>query len=274
MKYSKLSVFIPNFKNKPYFIGSQLRGVLGYALKKVVCINPSFKCDGCFAKDNCVYFDFYENKNSYHKYRFDYDLNEKDYKFNLYLFNDAIKETPYLISAIHKAITEIGFGKEREKYNFFIMKLNDEIIFDGEFKKIENYEKEFFIDEIKENIKIKLLTPLRIKKDNKLLLSDRLELKDIINSIYQRDRILNGLEPSKLPFEVKGEIKKTLYKKNLSRFSNRQKTKMQLDGLIGEIEVRGIDEKSFYYLKLGEIIGVGKQVSFGLGKIQIKDLNG
>ena len=44
---------------------------------------------------------------------------------------------------------------------------------------------------------------------------------------------------------------------------------MQFGGVMGEMWISDIDEESFNLLKLGEIIGVGKQTVFGLGKISI-----
>ncbi len=57
-----------------------------------------------------------------------------------------------------------------------------------------------------------------------------------------------------------------------TRLSNRQKTKLQIGGIVGHIVYDTIDEKSYQLLKLGEIIGVGKQTAFGLGKIAVEDL--
>jgi len=270
VKYTKVSVFIPNVK-PPFFMGSQLRGAFGYGLKKVVCVNPSFKCDGCFASENCIYYDFYERKNIFHKYRFDYELNQDKYKYNLYLFNETTKELPYILSAIHQSVTKFGFGVDRKTYNFFTMKVNDKLVYDGEdFNIPENNVIEFINDEYNEDIIIEIKTPIRIKKDNKL--TSNIDLEDIIKSIYHRELSLNGLEIQKLPYKVQGEVSKNLKWKKLTRYSNRQKTKMQIDGVMGEIKVKGIDMKSYRYLKLGEIIGVGKLTTFGLGKIEIKDI--
>ncbi len=58
-------------------MGSTLRGAFGYALKRIICINPSFRCDSCFTKDECLYYDFYEQNNSFHKYRFEIELGSK-----------------------------------------------------------------------------------------------------------------------------------------------------------------------------------------------------
>ena len=48
---------------------------------------------------------------------------------------------------------------------------------------------------------------------------------------------------------------------------------MNFGGLVGSLEMRGISKKCMDLLKLGEIIGVGKQTVFGLGKIETEDMN-
>jgi CRISPR/Cas system endoribonuclease Cas6 (RAMP superfamily) len=46
---------------------------------------------------------------------------------------------------------------------------------------------------------------------------------------------------------------------------------MNMDGVMGELVLNNIDEKSYNLLKLGEIIGVGKQTVLGLGKIEVEE---
>ncbi len=41
---------------------------------------------------------------------------------------------------------------------------------------------------------------------------------------------------------------------------------------MGEMIISNIDKKSYQLLKTGEIIGVGKQTVFGLGKIKVEDI--
>ncbi|MDR1450773.1 MAG: CRISPR system precrRNA processing endoribonuclease RAMP protein Cas6 [Helicobacteraceae bacterium] len=60
--------------------------------------------------------------------------------------------------------------------------------------------------------------------------------------------------------------------KDFTRFSARQQTKMQLGGIMGHINYDEIDAKSYALLKLGEIMGVGKQTVFGLGEIRVDKL--
>jgi len=85
MNHYTITVKTHTKEKPPYFMGSMLRGALGYALKKVTCINPSYKCEGCFAAKECLYYNFYEQKNAFHDYRFNIDLGTKTFDFELLL---------------------------------------------------------------------------------------------------------------------------------------------------------------------------------------------
>lgn len=271
MNYSKLTIIFKSQTKPPFFVGSQLRGAFGYALKKVTCINPAFVCDGCFASSNCLYYEFYEAKNEAHKYRFDFEMGRDFYEFNFYLFDDACVKLPYIVSAFHMMLTQVGLGREKQTYKEFDLYVNDESCLEnGVLKLPKNFTKEFQTPSHVCDVKIKFITPLRIKKENRFVRDDSLELRDIVNSIYQRQMQLLGREHKKFPYEISGEVtKKELYYKELTRQSNRQKTTMNLGGIIGEMDVKSVDEKSYHVLKLGELIGVGKSTVFGLGKIEI-----
>jgi CRISPR-associated endoribonuclease Cas6 len=74
-------------------------------------------------------------------------------------------------------------------------------------------------------------------------------------------------------------IEKSLQLKPLTRWSNRQKTNLRLDGLIGRIVFAGRHLPSFYrLLEFGSIFHVGKGTVFGLGRYRIinhgKEKNG
>lgn len=272
--YSKIDVIVKG-KKPQYFVGSMIRGALGYSLKKVVCINPSFICKDCFASTNCLYYDFFERKNSYHKYRLDFSLDSELFEFGIYLYDDAKEKLPYIISALHKLFTENGLGKDRIKPKEFFFYINGKTVYDGkEFKIPQKYINSFQSDIYSPDIKLNLLSPLRIKKDNKFVGVNEFDLIDVLNSIYQRYLKLTNQKSSKLPFEPNYKIEtKDMHWKQLTRYSNRQKTKMNMDGLMGTITIRNIDKQSYKLLKIGEIIGAGKQTVMGLGKIEVKDLD-
>jgi len=250
----------------PYqFIGSTIRGAFGVGLKRVVCINPNKECKNCFAKDGCLFYDFFEK--DFAKYRFNFELGGL-VDFELFLFEESSEKAPYVISALYQAFKEIGIGKKREKIDF-TMSFNDEVIYDKEFKNFDN--KPLIFNEVtpKNKCTLNIKTPIRVKENNQFVRDD-LNLETILRSINHRYQKIKNLPLTPLQFTPNYKIKnKNLSFIDFARYSNRQKTKMKLGGIMGKIEFDYIDENSYKLLKLGEIIGVGKQVTFGLGSINV-----
>ena len=249
MTYTKLT-FKADVK-KPYlFIGSMIRGALGYALKEEVCINPSFECKNCFALKECIFYSMYEKQNITHNYRLDFKLFTNKYKFSMILFNDLQNHKDTIKKALLKSLEQYKSMKVKEKRKTYKNKKYSSII------------------------KIEFQTPLRIKKQNKFALyEDEIGLNDILFSIHRRD-----LELQKKPFQrvqFNQDIKvvsKNLKYQELTRRSNKQNTKMNMGGLMGEIVLSNVDNQTYDLLKLGEIIGLGKSTVFGLGKIKVEDI--
>lgn len=84
--------------------------------------------------------------------------------------------------------------------------------------------------------------------------------------------MLEDKEREKLPCTPQGKIVDRLtHFKDLTRYSGRQKGRLKIGGVLGEIGIEGIDAESYRLLKFGELIGVGKQTVFGLGKIRVAE---
>ena len=274
IKYFKIEVSLKQNSIKPLpFIGSTLRGAFGMSLKKVVCINPSFTCEGCFAKDNCLFYDFFEQKNRAHQYRFDFGLNPESYDFSLYLFEEATEKLPYIISAIHKMLTEQGLGVKREKFEIEKIVCNDKDIYqDGKFDLKDIQTESFKVRELSNRVGVEFTTPMRMKYQGKLL-NQKPPLESLLYSISNRLNEIKNLPKIKLTYNPHYKEKNASVKfVDQTRRSNRQKTKLQIGGMIGRIEYKEIDDKSLILLQLGEILGVGKQTVFGMGRIEVKDL--
>lgn len=272
--YHKLSISLkPSSITPLHFIGSTLRGAFGVSLKKVVCINPSLSCEGCFAKESCLYYDFYEEKNRARQYRFDFELNPKNYDFSLYLFEEATTKLPYIISAIHKMLTEQGLGVDRNKFEIKEILCNEKPIYrDGIFNLKEVEAQEFQVKELSKSAALTLKTPLRMKYQGKLI-NKKPPLETLIYSISNRLAEIKNLPKNKLTFtpNYKESSSKVRFV-DQTRRSNRQKTKLQIGGIMGEINYEEIDDKSLIFLQLGEITGIGKQTVFGMGKIELATL--
>lgn len=249
MTYTKLTFNINS--SKPYlFIGSKIRGGMGYALKEEVCINPTFECKDCFASKECIFFKMYEEQNISHDYRLDFKLNSDKYKFSMLLFGNLQN---------HKESIQKAFLKSLSQYEEIHIKEKIKTIKDKKTSSI---------------IKLAFLTPLRIKKQNKFVLNqDEIELNDILFSIHRRNLELNKqlFQKTKFNQDVK-IVSKNIYYQELTRRSNKQNIKMNMGGLMGEMVLSSVDAQTYNLLKLGEVIGVGKQTVFGLGKIKVENI--
>lgn len=248
MTYTKLTFNIKS-EDKPYlFIGSKMRGILGYALKDEVCINPMMKCEGCFALKECIFYKMYEEQNRQHEYRLDFKLYDERYKFSLFLFGSLRKEKEVLHKAMLKSLDE--YQKIKSK----------------------TLEKKLKLKKGTSVVKVTFETPLRMKKENRFN-SKNIEFNDILMTIERRYRELQGLQRvMSKPFENFKVVSKHFRYKDLTRKSNKQKNFMNMGGLMGEIVVSDLGEKEYELLKIGEIIGVGKATVFGLGKIKVEEI--
>lgn len=137
-------------------------------------------------------------------------------------------------------------------------------------------------------VKINFLTPVRIQHKGKYL--SRITYKDLIYAAVRRIGILNDFFGGKavkdensasgdyrfdgdfidLAMEGK-EFNANLKWVDYSRYSARQKQSMKMGGLVGTATVKGrFSERELSLLKAAELFGIGKNVSFGLGKIGLE----
>ncbi|MDR1911731.1 MAG: CRISPR system precrRNA processing endoribonuclease RAMP protein Cas6, partial [Helicobacteraceae bacterium] len=245
------------------FLGSALRGAFGAALKRTSCVNPKYRCgepdddrqfdSACQAAANCLYDEFFIQKNDYHPYRFSKPIGENNYNFAFYLFGGVCKKLPYILNALYEMVCSYGLGRDRQKLDIEKIVCNDRIVYENGAFNLEGVKtKRFEAPDLTSRIKLRFVTPLRMKSDNKLLTS-KPQLRQILFSILDRLNHFNGMPTTKLPFEPQyKEGKSDVTFKDLTRFSSRQNTKMRFGGITGYVEYDEIDPKSYTILKLGE----------------------
>ena len=272
LEWLKIDCKVEGDFRPPFFTGSMIRGTIGNALKRVVCINPDYQCSGCFASHECVYHRFYELQNTSHQFRLGITLQPKRMDFSLFLFEASAKALPYFLSAIKKGFEEFGIGRDRVTMKIASMECNEISVYDGSAfgSLLAVTPKQFEIDSFCQDLTLDFTMPLRIKQNNRLARHE-VDLHALIVSIHNRYREIKGLERQKLNCEIRGDIVASDMKfVEMQRFSNRQKRRMNMGGLKGTMKISGLDKQSYRYLKIGEIIGAGKQTSFGLGSYQMK----
>lgn len=259
----------------PEFIGSMLRGALGVALKRLKCINPTYECHDCFAQNQCTFFDFYEKPKRAHLFRLAFSLNPNNIQYDLYLFEHACKELPYFLSATERLFHQVGLGRLKTRIPLNSILVNDQDAYDGHVFLRGEFEPALFIpEELSSPLKVHFHTPLRMKFQQTLL-REIPPLDHFLRSILFRYSEIKGLPLNHPQTSLSGEIlpSSQMNFTELTRFSNRQKQKMQMGGLLGELHLNACSPDVVELLHLGSLIGVGKQTSFGLGHYTLEALN-
>ena len=266
LKYLEVGVHGIDLKPSYPFIGSTIRGTLGYALRRACCPYIGVNCEECGISERCVYNDFFENVSDTPNFRLDINLNQRSFDFKIILFDYATNCLHHIVIAIQN-MQEIGLGVNRGKFKFTHLSLNGKL-FDPQFLYSKTHETlNFTPDFTTGDYEISLQTPLRIKQKNVLVRRD-IDFKSFIRQIAMRFESITGKSMDK--FEVKFDrFEHDLRFYDLNRYSNRQHAKMQFGGIIGKMQVFGLDERSAKLLQLACITGVGKSTVFGLGKIKV-----
>ncbi|MBZ0169326.1 hypothetical protein MELA_00766 [Candidatus Methylomirabilis lanthanidiphila] len=123
-----------------------------------------------------------------------------------------------------------------------------------------------------------LLTPMRLRFDEALV--NHLDFHVLIRNLLRRLSALSYFHCGRqlnLDFkefiasaqEVKAE-ETDLRWVDWTRYSNRQKRKIQMGGLIGQVTYSGPLAEFLPFLRLGELVHVGKGTVFGLGKYTLR----
>ncbi len=271
------------------------RSVLGMELKKLACILRKNKCENCELKFQCVYSKIFESplpENSEilkgrnyasHPFVMTTDISEgsKTDKIvlKITLIGEAVQYIPYIYIALKKA-GENGIFKNRIPFLIKDVTVDDDSILLSEEKlKIPNENKKWILNKdysgkIKENILLNFKSPIRIKIGGKY--RSEFSYTEFLHSVFRRAGVLSGLygknSPSidEIPDEIKKKWDMNFVWKDLTRYSARQKSVMKLGGVTGTAEVSGnFSPFEMSLIDFAEIFHVGKNPSFGLGKVKV-----
>lgn len=285
----------------PEFAGSLLRGSFGWALRGLTCMTKAESCNGCTLYSDCSFPALFSPKpNERLAKRFPSipapylflpphniqgELNEGDtFTFHLTLFGEyAISQLGLIIVAWERA-SYVGLGKGKAQAELLkvehLTNQGAEIIYQPN-ERIKTHQPQVRLQSLNTpltSITLKIITPTRIQHENKLLNGEQLNARIFLNGL-QRKVLLYGichleLDIEKLPLAENIGFEANLYRRSFYRYSNRQKQKMNLEGLLGTITLSGDLSSWWPLLQLGQYTHIGKNTSFGLGHYQITHLNG
>ncbi|MEK0291266.1 CRISPR system precrRNA processing endoribonuclease RAMP protein Cas6 [Caldifermentibacillus hisashii] len=286
----------------PPYQGSTFRGVFGHVFKEVACTCPNQNIH----LEHCPYAYIFETgpHENNQKIISSQDIPRpfiiqgensnklifapgEQFGITITIFGKAIQYIQYFIYVLYH-MGERGFGKGRQKAELQQVFLVDE---NGDFREqiyshekihyggqILNSEKIFSVLKQVSGCQLFFITPTRLKYQSHYY--DTPEFHIIFRAAVRRITSLlyyhhNGLQLDvdyKELFNRAEDVK--LVGNEVSwydweRYSNRQKERMKLGGIIGKAVYEGDLELFIPWLQLTEWTHIGKNTTFGLGKIKV-----
>lgn len=237
-------------------------------------------------RESCVYSVFFETNigkdtlslpgrdKAVHPFVLDIiSLTENGAVINITFIGRAVNYIPYLNIALTNA-GEFGVGRNRAEFEVTgIMAGSEE--FHPDIREIAKRCHIWPSETVESPHRITLVTPCRIKEQGKYL--STVTFNSLLMNMQRRVSILIDLfgdEGDSIPEAKLTDIKSLPVNQKWEEktyYSSRQKARMQLGGVVGEIVIDG-EVPSFEreLTQAMELFHVGKNISFGLGKIKVE----
>ncbi|QLA19328.1 CRISPR system precrRNA processing endoribonuclease RAMP protein Cas6 [Desulfolutivibrio sulfoxidireducens] len=285
----------------PPYKGSTLRGGFGAALKTVMCGSVKRSCQECRIFERCLYAQTFETRPGAslsphspappHPYVIEPPLDEKNLfapgdalEFGLLLFG---KSNDYLAFFLHATslMGKRGIGRGREGPATFSLTAaydaGGSMIFDPEGGRLlgDPQPQELILDTTRQDgclpLRLSFVTPFRMKYMNQL--HDEVPFHVLVRATLRRiSSLFNHHGEGEPDIDYKGLVHRAMDVPILAsslrwldwtRYSNRQQSKMLLGGIVGSITYADVPGEYIPLLSLARQVHLGKQTSFGLGRI-------
>ncbi len=288
----------------PPYKGSAIRGGLGHVLRKLVCTSDNRDCINCNKKFSCQFAYIFmtpvpkdaEVRNNSLKasppFVIEPPMTDQNlfkpmdtFEFSITLFGKGINYLPYFIYSIEELGNQ-GLGKTRGKYDIISVTndSNNGLIYKNGTLYSQNITRtkiDFAEEEKLNQIYFKFNTPVRIIKNKKLVKSD-FTFELIMRNIFRRLDMISyfhfeknldiiykdWIEKSK---EIK-KVEENLQFYDWKRRSGRTNKTIQMGGFVGNIVFEGDLSEFMPFIKMGEIIHLGKGCTFGMGEYKTYSL--
>ena len=289
----------------PKYLGSAVRGAFGHALKKAVCVTRLERCEACLLYRSCPYSYIFETPPPLtarkmrlytaapHPYVFeapfsrDADPDAENLHIGFTLFGRGNQFLPYVLYALEEA-GKRGIGGKRIPVLLDVVEQRVDWM-SQDWKVIYQPGETMeplppfipLIPPVPDSVTLHFETPLRLRRDEHNVAPDGFQFADLFVTLMRRISMLtyfhtdcaHETEFSQLAARAR-EIAfadQNLQWYDWTRYSSRQKTTLQMGGLIGSVHLDTPDLESFWpYLWLGQWTHVGKATSMGLGRYRIE----
>ena len=291
----------------PPYKGSVLRGALGHSFRRLSCHTRGGSCLGCMFGSRCPYAYVFETTaaalpgNFNHHYiprsfiieppvdgRTDYEAGEK-LEFTLLLLGRGLDYLPHFITSFERAAA-VGLGAGRVP---FALTAVDGLrqgrhlpLWRGGDRLLAEPEPEDLADlaaggppgaGAQDTVTLEFLTPTRLVNDGQATAA--LDFPLFMRSVFRRLDLLgraHGKGPLELPFGEllarAGGVALTdarLAWSDWARYSHRQKKQVLMGGLTGSFTAGGDLEPFDPFIRMAEVVHVGKGTVYGMGKMGV-----
>ncbi|MCU0841233.1 MAG: CRISPR system precrRNA processing endoribonuclease RAMP protein Cas6 [Thiobacillaceae bacterium] len=281
------------------FPGSAWRGALGHALKRVVCMTRLPQCRECALYHSCAYPYFYDTppptgatkmrryETAPHPFILEPDEDEgEDYTLGFTLVGLANRHLALFIHALAKA-AEGPKGVTGNRLRLVAVEQeaapgsDDWRLIHRPGESLEALPAAWQeAPDAPPACRIRLLTPLRVKRDGRHVGPDEFRFADLFGHLLRRVSMLTAFHtdtPLETDFRALMELARgieapcELTWQDKTRYSKRQKAAMQLGGVVGHIDLAGTDLGPLWpYLWLGQWLHAGSGATMGLGRYRIE----
>ena len=296
----------------PPYKGSAFRGGFGHALKARVCLTPEHVCHSCLLRAQCLYPYVFEPTleahntdaeseetiprpfvlvpplENYQRYHAG-DLLTCD----LVLIGEATAYVRHFIETIVQ-LGGAGVGKGQGRFDVTqVQALRPQApaseIYSGHERTFRHVQPPVTGEELvlpyqrltPKRITLVFLTPTRLKYHQHLLTEApafHIIMRRLLDRLAEFSRFyLNMPLALNLPaWKIHAEqirlVASRVSAYDWERYSNRQRTRMKLGGMVGTVTYEGDLAPFMPFLALGEWLHVGKGATFGLGKYRIMEV--
>lgn len=301
IRYVKLHFTIELLEDSilPKYKASALRGGIGEMLLCANCVRNR-DCENCDFASECmvqrIMYSKFDIKPEFvttgesigyvlecENYQEEFEEGEQ-IQFQLLLFGKNIVYFNQYMQALY-ALGMQGLGKNHSPFQIVsVTNTKKNPILDGNNIYMKNYEIQMVSDYVAYRLEqieskglentIRFKTPLTLKYQNEFL--QEFHIQAMINAVKRRIYMLECFEGkvSELYSRNYENIPQILnqehYFVGVPRYSTRQKGKLLLKGIEGQMQVTEMEREILELLLAGELLHIGKNTSFGFGRYRIK----
>ena len=289
------------------YAGSAWRGALGHALKRVVCVTRQPTCEPCLLYRSCAYPYIFETppppgaakmrlyKAAPHPFVIEpWDYGPRSLEagatttIRLVLVGRAITQLPYLVLALGRA-GEQGLGPGRSRLD--LRTVEQEATLGGEDWR-EIYGEDELLDPLPAmpstcpappgngELEVRLCTPLRLRREGANLTPADFGFRPWFSALLRRVSMLSYFHGERaMETDFRGLVaaadqvllaEPRLRWRDWTRYSSRQRTTLQMGGLVGSFRLAAGQCEMFWpYLWFGQWVHAGRGASMGLGRYEL-----